>query len=612
MKRIHEKGGATFSRRQFMQLAAMGTSAAALGGALAGCAAETDNAAGGTQDASPLASTSSDPSFEVINCDFIVVGSGNNALNAASQGIAEGHHVTVIDKGTFRHSGTSGMSWDAFGCCDVPEDPKQNAFLPLFQNNNINEQLMEKAAEFDPIHNRVVVNVNQGQSMPDRDDNGDVVQYGLPTYCQGQFFRRGLDHLFESENFTVYDRTMITDVLLSGTRCLGVMGIHLPTGNFRVFRSPVTIIATGSSTWMYGRRGIRAVTNATTDSTGDVDMAIFRHGAGIGDSEFAQYDIMTAEPSGTACGFGASICADAQEAYALTDANGDPIFAADDERVADRMYFCQVIGQVIADDSRTTDTGGILIDVGDAPLRYSNDRNVDMLAKLGIDVRNVQVEAVPEMYEHGGHPVIDENMMTEFGGLFHARGAGCAGAVGGTTAYFNNIYGTYCGHCAGEYLKEADEAGDADWSGAVAEYDRLQEQRTREVSDGLAPHEIRKRIQDAAYKGLGVYRTTQAMTEALEELTRIREEDMPKQVLRDHSPVWNKEWKEAIENVNLLDNAEISIRASIEREETRGMYLRAEFPEVDNDNWACMLVGRTDGEAISFEKKDMPKATWLW
>lgn len=70
----------------------------------------------------------------------------------------------------------------------------------------------------------------------------------------------------------------------------------------------------------------------------------------------------------------------------------------------------------------------------------------------------------------------------------------------------------------------------------------------------------------------------------------------------------NTEWKEAIENYNLLDCALLAVEASLLREETRGQYLRAEFPEADNENWNCMLVAKNNGGSAVFEKRVIPTA----
>lgn len=96
--------------------------------------------------------------------------------------------------------------------------------------------------------------------------------------------------------------------------------------------------------------------------------------------------------------------------------------------------------------------------------------------------------------------------------------------------------------------------------------------RTREVADGVRPHE----------------------------LARIREEDLPRMQVVMPGTVWNREWKEAIENYNLLDAAELAIQAARGREETCGEYFFVDFPEPDPAWEGKMLVARRrDGGAVS-------------
>lgn len=172
----------------------------------------------------------------------------------------------------------------------------------------------------------------------------------------------------------------------------------------------------------------------------------------------------------------------------------------------------------------------------------------------------------------------------------------------------NRLYGSYTGECASNYLDTAAPVSfeDIDWTSVAAEYNRLNEIRTRVVENGLRPHEIRRKIQAAGYRGFTIYRSTEMMEEAIAELERIRKEDMPRQVLADSSTTFNVEWKTAIENYNLLDCAEVSIRASLLREETRGAYLRPEFPERDDENWNCMLACHLEGDEMVFEKRPYP------
>ncbi len=604
------------SRRTFLKSTGAALGAAGLMAMGLGCSAPADETTADAPETTKAPETTAAPEpvvdnpvipvnasaeYEVINTDIIVVGAGNNALSAAIYASSAGKNVTVIDKGPFRHAGVSGMSWDAFGPYYLPE--MYEGVLAGLGPQNCNEKNYREALYNDPEPNKYVYMINHGQSLPDRLPDGKVRPYGMDIMCMGQFYRREMDDLYEKGNVNVVDQTMVTDILVNDGKCLGVVGLHIPTGKLRVFRSEATILCTGGCTWMYGWLTVSAATISTPDNTADADMAAYRHGAGIGDSEYAQYDVLGIYPEGLGYGFGSNICADAQEAHAMVDINGDPVFAPDDPNVGDRTYFNQQLAKVIALEGRGTPNGGVYVSIGDQAIRYANERNLPVMNKFGVDPRKERIEVSPEMYEHSGHPIIDSTMMTEIEGLFHGRGSGTNGSIGGAQAFSNRYFGAYAGRCAVDYANKKAPHDELDWAPVLAEYDRLQELLNRKVEGGIRPHVIRHAIQKACFNSLGIYRTTANMEAALAELQRIRKEDMPRQIVTSDSPVWNREWKEAIENVNMLDLAEMSVRASLMREETRGMYLRAEFPELDNENWACTLVCYNKDGEMEFVKK---------
>lgn len=542
------------------------------------------------------------PSYEVYNTDLLVIGAGNNAMTAAATALSLGKNVTIIEKAMFHHGGVSGMCWDAFSVWFEPETFEEQ--IKTREPDLINHEAFKQALLTDAEPNKYVYSVNHGQSLPDRKPDGKINPYWIDTMCMGQFVRRETDDFRGKANANYFDQTMITDLLITNGRCYGAIGLHIPSGTLRVFRANATIFGSGGCTWLYGWKTVSAATIGSPDNTADVDMACYRHGLGIGDSEFAQYDVLGVYPDGLAYAPGGNICADAQEADSMVDKDGNPVYKPGDPNVSDRIYFCQELARVAVGEGRGTENGGVFVNIGDTQLRLSNDRNFALLEKFGINPREEMLEVCPEMYEHAGNPIIDHKMMTEVAGLFCARGAGVNGAYGGGQVHLNRYFGQYTGRCASEYIDSLskDSADDIDWEPVYNEYVRLHEMRLRKAEDGIRPHVIRHEIQKTCGKSLGVYRTTGACEEALEEIKKIRE-DIAKQVVTDDSLVWNREWKEAIENYNMLDLAEMSIKATLMREETRGQYLRAEFPEQDDENWACTLVCyNRDGEMV-FEKK---------
>lgn len=592
------------SRRSFVGGGIFAASTAFLAGntlAATGCA-PADEKSGGT----PIAGD-----FEVINTDLLIIGGGCNAQAAALSAIEKGYNVLVVDKGPYRHSGTSGMGWDAFSAYYRPEDFKDAPSLAEYPPNSgfgltANQAVMQSAILSDPEPNKTLVMVNQGQTIVDRDAEGRIAPYYLPTGCQSQFVRRGCDDLLTSSLVNVMDRTIITDLLISNDRCLGAVGIHLPTGKYRAIRSNATIMAAGSSTWMFGWLTVSARSNSTSDSTGDIDAIAYRHGLGIGNSEFASYDTLSVSPTGIGYGFGTGITADPAEALFVTDKDGAYVFSEDDPAVIDKNWGAFIVqcAQAIAD-GRGTESGGLYVSIGDMPLRKANERNIEIQRKFGVDPRNTPIEVAPEMFEHGGTPITDENLMTELKGLFNGRSHNS-----GTGVWNNYVLGSYVGRCAVAYLQSVGEAPETDFSPVLEEIKRLDEIRTRKPDDGIRPHVIRHKIQETCYSAMGPYRSKAAIDAAIKEFERIREEDMPKMTIESDSKTFNIEWKQAIENYNLLDISEMSVRATLTREESRGSYIRDDFPNQDDDNWGCMLICYNKNGEMTFEKKFYDSVTW--
>lgn len=588
-------------RREFLQGTTMGLVGTSLLGGTARAVA--DEAASATPDQVDAA-----PDYEIYNTELLIIGTGSGATWAAQRALERGKQVLMVEKGPFRHAGASGMSWDAWMLWWDYAGIRNDGWMLIDEQIPLAAWTYLGGNDFNPW----VASINHGQTLPWRDENGfpKPESDALPWSVCSAFYRREMDALLAMGHADVMDQTMITDLLINDGRCLGAVGIYLPTGKMRVIRADATIMAAGGGTQFHGwlTIGYRGINS--TDNTGDLDMAAFRKGLTIGEAEFAQYDFNSIVYEDIAHTFGCGIGADAGELEILYDANYERIFA-DGEEVNGNLGMSQRIGRLVFEEGKGTPHDGVYVHYNEDSfnsVRYPIMRNVAFFQEHGYDPIGKYTEVAAEMYEHGGSPVVDVNMMTECEGLFNERGAGACGENGGPHCMHNRLYGSYTGECASNYLDTAAPVSleDIDWASVLAEYNRLHEIRTRVVENGLRPHEIRRKIQAAGYRGFTIYRSTEMMEEAIAELERIRKEDMPRQVLADSSTTFNVEWKTAIENYNLLDCAEVSIKASLLREETRGAYLRPEFPERDDENWNCMLACHLEGDEMVFEKRPYP------
>lgn len=592
------------TRRQFLKGAALGTASAAALNVFSLNAFADDSEKAESKLQIPA-------DYEVYQTELLILGTGSAATWACQRALQEGKKIMMVDKGLFRHSGASGMSWDAWMLWWDYCAFRHAGWMLFDQETSLNAYTYLQGEEgFNPW----VESINHGQTLVWRDENGvpKPESEALPWSVVSAFYRREMDDIIESGKVEVMDQTMITDLLVNNGRCLGAIGIYLPTGKMRVIRADAVIDASGGCPQFHGWLSIGYRGINSTDNTGDVSMAAFRKGATIGEAEFAQYDYNSIIYMDVAHTFGLGIGADAGELEILYDKNHNRIFSDEEiPNVNGNLGMSQKIGKLVFEDGLGTEHDGVYVAYDEnsfKTVRYPIMRNVSFFQENGYDPIGKFTEVAAEMYEHGGAPVVDSKMMTEWEGLFNVRGAGTCGENGGPHCMHNRLYGHYTGHCASEYINGAEPVNEEaiDWSGVEAEYARLNEIRTRKVENGLRPWEIRRKIQAAGYRGFSIYRSTEMMEEAIAELERIRKEDMPRQVVADDSLIFNQDWKMAIENYNLLDCAEVSIRASLLREETRGAYLRPEFPEKDDENWNCMLACHIENGEMVFEKRPYP------
>lgn len=599
---ISKKSG--ISRRAFLEGSAIAAGMAAIASVgLTGCSSDD----GGTGLASTAMEGADGVKYEVYDADIVVVGGGLAGLQAAYEAYAQGKSVILVEKAQFGFGGAAGYNWDQFinfTRDDLPWDESGDFVLNELTNKKIAKATYEGLSHEE--RNLLLRYSRMGGGLYQRDGEGNLTPlFDIPVlYGIYRGFPSCLADHVGATGLKVLDNTMATDVLVQDGVCTGVMGLHVPTGTFRVVRGKATVCCTGATCWMYGWGTTAPMTINSPDNTGDIDAAAFRHGCKLEGSEFVQCDLINIEPKGIAASYVAGIGADSGCCEYICDKDGNYFFKGMDYTTLNKITFTQTIAKCISEGGGT-ENGGVYVDFS-TPEAFSRIgetyvRNIELWKDVfGIDVEGTKLECGLEAYEHGGNPVTDEKLMTEhLPGLFHARGGGYCGSQGGSSVNVAPRNGIYATRMAVEYI-EAVDMPSLDESVVAAEYQRLHELFGR--SGGKRPQEIRMAIQKAAYEALQPARSADKIQAGIDELVRIRQEDMPNMTLADQSAVYNTDWKCAIENYNLLDISEASAKAALFREETRGHMYRADFPEQDDTNWLCNVRESYNDGDIQCEK----------
>jgi succinate dehydrogenase / fumarate reductase flavoprotein subunit len=102
--------------------------------------------------------------------------------------------------------------------------------------------------------------------------------------------------------------------------------------------------------------------------------------------------------------------------------------------------------------------------------------------------------------------------------------------------------------------------------------------------DGRRVSEIKDELGTMMNELVAVYRDEEGLTKAHEIVHRLKEESA-KAYVDDHGRVFNQDVLAAMEVGYMLDCAEATIVAALERKESRGAQFRLDYPERDDEEW---------------------------
>ncbi len=224
--------------------------------------------------------------------------------------------------------------------------------------------------------------------------------------------------------------------------------------------------------------------------------------------------------------------------------------------------------------------------------------------QVGLDpMKSLLETAVTAHYRQGGVQVDTETMRSSLPGLYVA--GGLAGHSNGLIAL-----ATFDGKTAADGVAEAIDGlamCTMPETEAEAERERL-EQLFGGTKEGPTPLQVKEKIRRIMWDRVGVEKDDASLRAALDELDQLRALELPRMQIGNPTRQVNYEWLDAIDVHNMLDAAELITHASLERRESRGPFIRTDFPEMDNKNWLAANVMIKTDNGFRFEQKpyDLP------
>jgi len=516
-----------------------------------------------------------------FNADVLVIGAGYAGTMAAVKAASMRQKVIVVLKGTAGFSGFSPWA-NTMLFFDKRLGDKREDWIQAFQSRTeylvnldyLDLFMNDSLARYKEWVEWGIVNYNNGVNIPtDR--------------------RLIWPKIFKDRNIQVVERVMVTDLLMNNGAVKGAMGFHMESDEILTFHAKAVVMCTGQGT--YKNCGY-----PVNQSTFDGDAMAYKVGAKIGGKSFEDFHgaggIYPADSwnTGWRDNYTNRIYATVPPKYRpSTGARRVPGIHAEGNRVSRRPRPDYIY--VPVDETKWEN------------VRYTHDRNRPKPRHASLDPWSVQGGATGlGIHCAEGIFPVDTACWSGIPGLYAAGDALCSHLCGtqysgkGTSSSSAGVFGYRAGESAAKYA--------AGTSAPVISRDQISGIR----NDILAPRKLKKGYDPRWVQE--VLLSTMAPYYILKMKSKVRLEGALTYVLfmRDHlaskaMAADPHELRLCHEVHNMVLNAEMKLRTSLAREESRGTHWREDFPYRDDENWLAWQTCQMDSkENMALEKVPVP------
>lgn len=571
----------------------------------------------------------------IIKTDVLVVGAGQAGFFAAIKAAEQGASVTLVDKGFAGKAGQS-QNLATMVVCDASKD---DIAKWVMSDRAVNEYInnpewveltyRESKARWDDLANwgfeTYKFDKDGNVYIGSMHDNGD--EYcpggeGLGGTGEGRIaspvkfrFIVGRQHaklrkVAQDRGVKIIDRFMITDLIKQDGRIAGAVGFSADVNDTYVFHAKAVVLAAGNG-------GIKTPGVRTVTTTGDAQAMAYRIGCELTGKEWT--DNHPSRGDFPAYPWSSGVDRDFMvPKHKLAKHHGIPVYNAEGT-VLDGLRPAQrnkSTGQIFdaarmayeAHMGRAPEYFFVDWDPNTRPMNHSpkdmpREKIDDDAMKEG-KVRMAMGRCLGQSHHlSDGIWPIDKTCATQVPGLYAV--GDCLGArpgypMAGFACAFTAVTGARAGTHAAEYAKSTDVS-----EPAPAEVERLTKTmwEPMERVGGFTPAWVNQVIINTLtpYWVL-MYKSEDRMQTALNTIEFIRDNVVPKLWARDVH-----ELRLAHEVKSIVLHAEMKLKASMMRKESRWNHYREDYPLRDDKNWLCWIKIRDVDGVMTFSKEPIPK-----
>lgn len=503
--------------------------------------------------------------------DILIIGGGLAGLRAAIE-IGRELSVVVATKDSLRQSNSNYAQGGIAGVLDPEDRFEEHIADTLTAGGSLCDRsvvemvvreapdrirdLIEWGTQFDERAGELILGREGGHSR-------HRIVHALGDATGKEVMRAVLHWTQRFPNIQLWQQAITIDLLADGDRCRGAILWNPHHGKMMVWAKQ-TILCTGGAGQLY-----RESTNPPV-ATGDGMAVAYRAGAELRDMEFMQFHPTVLYIAGSS----RSLITEAMrgEGAHLIDANGHRFMFDFDPRgeLAPR----DIVAQSIVTQMQATRHPCVYLDLSHLPADEVRQRFPGIAAtckQFGIDIAVDRIPVRPGAHYMIGGVTVDSEGRTTLPGLWAAGEVTSSGLHGANRLASNSlleglVFGAHAGRGAAEAARTIpDDYQAPSWSFPAAPI----------ATEPLDVADIRNSLTSLMWRSAGVRRDAQSLQGALDAIEAWCRYVLPRQF---NAP-------DGWELQNMLIVARLMVQAALLRQESRGVHLRTDFPELDDEHW---------------------------